>query len=112
MKQDDLFKFMGLDKIKFLKALKQVEDDFLKDRDYLVVEFLKTHVAPDGTTTHRIPLAEDKFHWFMKWPNGSIIDVNLDNLTNIDYTQSKPHKLRFPISRYCMKMAEILKLDD
>jgi len=58
---------------------------------YVVAEVLYHYLAPDGYRPHVMKTGEDDTHWFLKGPNGEVIDPTDDQFNEpLDYSAGKP----------------------
>lgn len=61
--------------------------------DYVVTEWLVHFRAPVGSFAFRVPVpGQDAKHYFMRWPDGTIVDLTAEQFTEwelVDYAESK-----------------------
>jgi len=129
MNEEDLnkmFNIVGITKAQLHSALREMGPLQLKEKYrsqwspekptsgycYIVSEVIYHHFAPEGTKSYRLELIHDS-HWFLKYPNGEIIDLTADqNLEDYKYDSAieKPFITK-KISRRGKLLAKKLKLN-
>lgn len=99
-----------------LKA--QYKDDWTPERPttgycYVVAEVLYRYgMVPKGSKPYCVRLADDDTHWFIRDPNGKVIDFTGDQFdAPIDYDMGKPRQFRTKdLSKRAKILAELLGL--
>jgi hypothetical protein len=102
---DKMFRFAGLNKAKLHEALihmgpkmlnKPWDKKWSKERPttgycYVVSEFVFHYLAPPGCKVMRLYVPEtDIKHWFIQWPDETIVDLTMDQFDNVpDYSKAK-----------------------
>ena len=100
-KLQSMFKVAGIEKSVLHKALLQMgtkqlktkqmrdawsEDNPTKNYCYVVSEMVFYYLAPPGSKPYKlagIP-GDDGLHRFLKWPDGTIIDLTVDQFSNYE----------------------------
>lgn len=73
---------------------KWTEQNPTKNYCYVIAEFVYYYLAPEGTVPYKlagIP-GDDGLHRFLKWPDGSIVDLAVDQFPNyedVDYNKGR-----------------------
>ena len=80
---------------------------------WVVSEVAYRLVMPEGTTCWRIDVdGHGRFHWFLKDPSSSIVDLTLDQIEDWrempEYEKAKRYWFRPAMSRRGKKLAELL----
>jgi len=80
---------------------------------WVVSEVAIRLVMPKGTTCWRVDVdGHDRFHWFLKDPDGNIVDLTLDQAEDWreipKYEKAKRYYFRPAMSRRGKKLAELL----
>ena len=103
------------------EGLKQpYKDQWLRERPttgrcYIVAEVIMQYYAPKGSQTYRLVTGDKESHWFVKTPNGEIIDPTADQFDESpDYGKAKKRGL-IPVpnekmSEAARKLARLLGL--
>ena len=83
---------------KYLKT-KQMKDAWSEDNPtknycYVIAEFVYYYLAPKGTIPYKLPNipGDDGLHRFLKWPDGTIVDLAVDQFPNyedVNYEEGK-----------------------
>ncbi len=132
---DSMFKFSGVSKQDLYFSLRKMGKEHLKTKSmrdiwtpenptqnycYVVAEFVYWFVAPYDSTPFalRVP-SYDTWHRFVKWPDGTIVDLSCEQFydwSEIDYTKAKvmfflQTGCRGP-SRRARILAELMKYDE
>lgn len=89
-KLEIMFSIVGIKKEDLYNALRKMGRKYLKvDKDkwtperptvgycYVVSEYVYHYLAPEGTEPYRLK-TNDSSHWFLKYPDGQIIDLTFD----------------------------------
>jgi hypothetical protein len=87
---DSMFQTVGIKKTVLHDALRKMGKKYLTAGKgewtpekpttgycYVVSEYVYHYLAPFGTKSYRLK-TEDGSHWFLKYPNGKIIDLTAD----------------------------------
>lgn len=80
---------------------------------YAVSEVVYHYLAPEGCRPYVMKIAENETHWFLKCPNGKVIDLTDDQFCERpDYDMGKPQNfLRGKqLSKPGKKLADLLGL--
>jgi hypothetical protein len=128
---DKMFKFSGVDVKKLKDALDQIKsvevDPEFRDKSlalnptknwcYVIAEFIYHCVAPFGSKAYRVVVPNDENnHYYVKWPNGIVVDLAADHLNEFDetlYAKGKECRFRAPTpSIPTRKLAKIINLDE
>lgn len=115
-----------IDKRKLDDALRQMGKECLKPqyRDewtpehpttgycYVVAEVIYHYCAPKGSRTYRIDLGNGDSHYFLRDPQGNVIDLTSDQFDALpDYDKGKPRPfMTSHLSKRAKKLAELLGL--
>ncbi len=98
-----------IDRHKLKTALRHMGTEHLRDRYkdrwtpdrpttgycYVVTEVLFHFLAPEGYQPHVMVTGGDDTHWFLKGPDGDVIDVTDDQFDyELDYSQGESRDLR------------------
>ena len=80
---------------------------------WVVSEVAYRLIMPKGTTCWRVDVdGHGRFHWFLKDPDGNIVDITLDQAEDWrempDYSKAKRYWFRPAMSRRGKKLAELL----
>lgn len=82
------------------EGLKQpYKDQWLRERPttgrcYIVAEIVMKYYAPEGSETYRFADEDGESHWFVKTPDGTIIDPTADQFDECPpYHKAKKHHL-------------------
>jgi hypothetical protein len=103
-----MFDHAGVDKDKLFIALRTMGKKHLKNKTfkdmwsedfpttnycYVIAEFLWFYKAPKGSKPYSVRVPGDAgLHRFIKWPDGTIVDLAVDQFPDyslVDYTQAK-----------------------
>jgi len=100
---------------KFLKP--QYKDQWTPERPttgycYVVTEIVYHHLAPEGCRPYVMKTGENETHWFLKCPDGRVIDLTNDQFDKpVDYAQGKPQNFQTKeISKRGKVLADLLGL--
>ncbi|MEW6525459.1 MAG: hypothetical protein AB1444_02170 [Spirochaetota bacterium] len=111
-KLNDALRQMGR---KYLKP--QFRDKWTQERPttgycYVVAEVVYHYMAPKGSRPYVMKTGENETHWFIKDPEGRIIDLTADQFDEpIDYAIGKPRNfLTKKISKRGKMLANLLGL--
>ncbi len=111
-KLHDALRLMGK---KYLKP--QYRDQWTPERPttgycYVVAEVVYHYLAPKGSRPHIIKFGENDTHWFVRDPDGKVIDLTADQFDEpVDYTLGKPKNFQTKeISKRGRKLANLLEL--
>ncbi|MFC1977616.1 hypothetical protein ACFLWS_05060 [Chloroflexota bacterium] len=95
-----------------------LRDEWIAERPttnycWVVSEVAYRLVRPEGTTCWRVDVTGDGFyHWFLKDPDGTIVDLTLDQAEGWweipEYEKAKRYYFRPAMSRRGKKLAELL----
>jgi len=79
---------------------------------YVVAEVVYHCLAPEGCRPYVMKTAANDTHWFLKCPDGNVIDLTDDQFDEpVDYTQGKPQNfLTKEISQRGRILADLLGL--
>jgi len=86
-----------------------------KNYCYVVANFVFHYLAPEGSQAYSlkgIP-GDDGVHHFVKWPDGEIVDLAVDQFNNfgqIDYSKAEPVG-NFPLRSRAKILASLLGFD-
>ena len=100
-KLESMFKVAGIEKKVLHKALLQMgtkqlktkqmrdawsEDNPTKNYCYVVSEMVFYYLAPPGSKPYKLPNipGDDGLHRFLKWPDGTIVDLTVDQFPNYE----------------------------
>ena len=100
-KLKSMFKVEGIKKSVLHKALLQMgtkqlktkqmrdawsEDNPTKNYCYVVSEMVFYYLAPPGSKPYKLPNipGDDGLHRFLKWPDGTIVDLTVDQFPNYE----------------------------
>tara|TARA_B100001113_G_scaffold238758_1_gene196292 strand:- start:23 stop:478 length:456 start_codon:yes stop_codon:yes gene_type:complete len=100
-KLQSMFKVAGIEKSVLHKALLQMgtkqlktkqmrdawsEDNPTKNYCYVVSEMVFYYLAPPGSKPYKLPNipGDDGLHRFLKWPDGTIVDLTVDQFPNYE----------------------------
>ena len=73
---------------------------------YVVAEVVYHYLAPEGCRPHVMKTGENETHWFLKCPDGKVIDPTDDQFDKpVDYSQGKPQNF---LTKEISKRGEIL----
>jgi len=100
---------------KYLKP--QYKDQWTPERPttgycYVVAEVVYHHLAPEGCRPYVMKTGENETHWFLKCPDGKVIDLTDDQFDKpVDYAQGKPQNFQTKeISKRGRILADLLGL--
>ena len=102
---------------KYLKP--QYKDQWTPERPttgycYVVAEVVYHYLAPKGSRPYVMKTSENETHWFIKDPEGRVIDLTEDQFEEpVDYTKGKPQNFRWTkegISKRGKMLAQLLRL--
>ena len=109
---DDALRKMGRKHLK-----KPYKDRWTSERPttgycYVVSEVYYHYCAPKGSKPHFMKLDENETHWFIKHPDGSIVDLTADQFDEpVDYEKARPHAFQTKnISKRGRILADLLGL--
>ncbi len=115
-----------IDKEKLYSALRQMGNKYVKplyraqwtpERPttgycYVVAEVVYHYLAPKGSRPYVMKTGDRETHWFIKDPNGKVIDLTADQFDDpLDYSKGKPANfLTKQISKRGQILAHLLGL--
>jgi hypothetical protein len=115
-----------IDKQKLDDALRRVGNKYLKEpfksrwtpqcptigNCYYVSELLYYSLAPKGSKPYILLDEDNEKHWFIKDPNGKVIDLTADQYDEPpDYSSGKCHALYPQLSKATKELATLLGLE-
>ena len=79
------------------------EDNPTKNYCYVIAEFVWFYVAPAGSKPYsvRVP-GDDGLHRFVRWPDGTIIDLAVEQFDNYEEVDYSKQKVRYPLQSGCV----------
>ena len=102
---------------KHLKA--QYRDEWTPERPitgycYVVAEVVYHYLAPKGSRPWVLKTGENKTHWYIRTPDGTVIDLTADQFDDpVDYNKGKPQNFQTKeISKRGKILADLLGLKD
>lgn len=117
-----------VDKEKLHNALRQMGEKHLKPQYknqwtperpttgycYVVAEVVYYYLAPKGSRPYVMKTGANETHWFIKAPDGNIIDLTADQFDEpVDYEKGKPQNFRTKqISKRGKILADLLGLTE
>ena len=118
-----------IDKEKLHNALRQMGKKHLKPQYknqwtpehpttgycYVVAEVIYHYCAPKGSRSYVMKTGENETHWFIKAPDGNIIDLTVDQFDDelVDYEKGKPQNFQTKqISKRGKILADLLGLTE
>ena len=105
-KLNDALRKMGSENVK-----EQYRRDWSPERPttgfcYVVAEVVFHYCAPNGSQSYRMETGPTTSHWFIKTPDGTIIDLTADQFDKaLDYTKGVATQFR---TQHPSKRAQIL----
>lgn len=114
-----------IDKQRLYAALRQMGKELVKQpyRDqwtperpttgycYVVAEVVYHYLAPKGSRPYVMKTGKKEKHWFLKDPEGRVIDLTEDQPDESEYSKGKPHNfLTKKISKRGKLLADLLGL--
>lgn len=127
---DKMFAVAGITRTDLHDALRSMGRKMLSKRDmewseeyptrnycYVVSEMVATYLAPDGSTNWKLRVTgDDNWHRFVKYPDGTIVDLTVDQFVDyslIDYNNAKRQGFMYPSpSKRARHLAGLLALGD
>jgi len=79
---------------------------------YVVAEVIYHYLAPDGYRPHVMKTGGDDTHWFLRGPDGEVIDLTDDQFDErLDYSEGKPQNfMTREVSQRGRILADLLNL--
>ncbi len=128
LESQKMFKRSGVSRAKLFKALTEMapihlkgalkkqwsSDNPTRNFCYVVTEWLKVYVAPEGSTAYSVPIDGDlEKHYFMRWPNGGVVDLTaeqFEDYSKVDYTKGKKvNSFMFSPTKRVKALQELMK---
>lgn len=116
---DRMYQFSGIDKKKLQDSLRKMASEFKGERtvSYVTAEFVFCYFAPKGSFSYALTIPDDEnLHWFVRWPNGFIVDLvanRVHDYSQVNYESGKKRKFYGPCpSTLARKLAVLMEVDD
>lgn len=125
-----MFQFCGVEQEEFQKALKKIGPEKLipfarklwnkenptTNPSYVIADFVFNYIAPKNSVPFRLDRPwTDEQYYFVKWPNGAVVDLAKGSLVFPDDEYSTAKKAKFQSPSPCpsaRELADILKIED